>query len=76
MGENRTGGSVRSRLCIDKDGTILAVEVKAGEKGSLKSLHFLLQKYHQIEQAIVFSKSQSGNIEKIKFVPLYKVGVI
>lgn len=60
---------------ISKQGNIIPIEVKAGEKGSLKSLHTLFEKHPHIEQAIVFSKSKSGQIDKIKFVPLYKVGL-
>jgi predicted AAA+ superfamily ATPase len=61
---------------IVEDGNILPIEVKAGEKGSLKSLHTLFEKHPHIEQAIVLSKSKIGQIEKIKFVPLYKVGLL
>lgn len=53
---------------------ITPIEVKAGLKGSLKSLHFLLKMYPGIDQAIVFGKFKSGNVEKINFKPIYLAG--
>lgn len=53
---------------------ITPIEVKAGLKGSLKSLHLLLKMYPGIDQAIVFGKFKSGNVEKINFKPIYLAG--
>jgi predicted AAA+ superfamily ATPase len=61
---------------IVKEGKIIPVEVKAGNKGSLKSMHVLFEKYPHIEKGLVFSKAHSGFHDKIQFIPLYKVGMI
>lgn len=70
------GASSEVDYVISKNGEILPIEVKAGTKGSLKSLHFLLEKYNNISKALVFSKSHKGQQGKIEFVPLYKVGLV
>lgn len=60
---------------IEKNGEIIAVEVKSGSSGSLKSLHLLLNTYPNIKNAYVFSDAQFGAIpeQKLSFVPLYFV---
>lgn len=70
------GANAEVDYIFTKNSDIIAVEVKAGEKGSLKSLHYLLESNPQIKEAIVFSRSHVGIHEKINFVPLYKVGLI
>ncbi len=61
---------------ITKSGEIIPIEVKSGDKGSLKSLHYLLDNNKQIKESIVFSKSKRGQIDKINFVPMYQVGLL
>jgi uncharacterized protein len=61
---------------ISSHSEIIPIEVKAGTKGSLKSLHYLLEKNQHINQAIVLSKSHAGLQDKIKFIPLYRAGLI
>jgi uncharacterized protein len=56
-------------------GQILPIEVKAGMKGSLKSLHYLLATYPHIPSATVFGRFRDGVDNKIQFRPLYKAGV-
>ena len=57
------------------EGQIIPVEVKAGGSGSLKSLHYLLEKYPNIEKAVVYSLAKQGVIEKINFLPIYYAGL-
>ncbi|MBK7094244.1 MAG: ATP-binding protein [Saprospiraceae bacterium] len=54
--------------------SITPIEVKAGMKGSLKSLHYLLKNYPEIGHAIVYGKFKWGNDEKINFRPIYLAG--
>jgi uncharacterized protein len=70
------GASSEVDYVISKNSEIIPIEVKAGAQGSLKSLHYMLEKYDHISSAIVLSKSRSGIQEKINFVPLYRVGLI
>ncbi len=57
-----------------QEGKIVAVEVKSGTKGSLKSLHYLLNQYAHIEKAIVFSQANFGSVGNIDFVPIFWAG--
>ncbi len=59
---------------IEENGKIIPIEIKSGKKGQLKSLHFMLEKYGNIAQARVYSMAESGKIDKIDFVPIYKIG--
>ena len=54
---------------------IVAIEVKAGSSGSLKSLHYALCHNPHIEEAIVFSNARFGKEGKINFLPLPLAGV-
>lgn len=56
---------------IENKGEIYPIEVKSGSKGSLKSLHIVLQKYPNIKQAIVFSGARFGLDRKIQYLPMY-----
>jgi uncharacterized protein len=58
-----------------QEGKIIPIEVKAGSSGSLKSLHYLLEKYPNIEKAVVYSLAKQGVIEKINFLPIYYAGL-
>ena len=69
------GANAEVDYIITKNSEIVAIEVKAGEKGSLKSLHYLLGNHPHIKESIVFSRSHGGENEKIKFVPIYRVGL-
>lgn len=72
----KTGASAEIDFVYVKSGKIIPVEVKAGKSGALKSLHFLLNKYSTIEEAIVFSTARQGKEGKIRFVPIYWAGTI
>jgi predicted AAA+ superfamily ATPase len=67
--------SAETDYLIEKQDQIIAVEVKSGKGGSLKSLHLLLDTYKNVEQGYVFSDAEFGKIEeqKISFIPLYYV---
>jgi len=63
---------------IEKDGSIIPVEVKNGKGGSLKSLHLLLNHYPNVADSYVFSDSNYGKTEdqRITFLPLYFAGQV
>jgi predicted AAA+ superfamily ATPase len=69
-----TGANAEIDFVVLKDLKIMPVEVKAGKKGSLKSLHYLLDKYQNIEKATVFSMANYGVEGKIQYVPIYWAG--
>ncbi len=69
-----SGASSEVDFVILKDNKIVPIEVKSGKSGSLKSLHYLLDKNPTIEKAIVFSHAKQGLIDKIQFVPIYWAG--
>ena len=68
------GTSSEIDFVMMQEGKIIPIEVKSGKSGSLKSLHYLLEKYPNIEKAIVFSQVKSGINNKIQFVPIYFAG--
>lgn len=68
------GASSEVDYVITKDSNIIPIEVKAGTKGSLKSLHYLLHHNPHINQAIVYSNAHTGIDGKIKFEKMWKVG--
>ena len=70
------GASSEVDFVILKDNKIIPIEVKSGKSGSLKSLHYLLDKNPNIKQAIVFSHAKKGKIDKIDFIPIYWAGII
>jgi uncharacterized protein len=70
------GASSEIDFVIAHEGEIVPIEVKAGSKGSLKSLHYLLNRYSTIKKAIVFSKAKFGIEDKIQFVPIFFAGEI
>ena len=57
------------------DGAILAVEVKSGAAGKLKSLHLLLESYPHVGGGMVFSSGPYAQLpqQKLTFLPLYWV---
>ena len=69
-----SGASSEIDFVMVQEGKIIPIEVKSGKSGSLKSLHYLLDKYPNIEKAIVFSQAKSGVNDKIQFVPIYFAG--
>ena len=69
-----SGASSEVDFVILKDNKIIPIEVKSGKSGSLKSLHYLLNKNPTIEKAIVFSQAKRGVNEKIEFIPIYWAG--
>lgn len=69
------GANSEVDFVVVRKGQIIPVEVKAGGSGSLKSLHYLLEKYPNIERAVVYSLAKQGVIEKINFLPIYYAGL-
>ncbi len=70
------GASSEIDFVIVNDSKIVAIEVKSGKSGSLKSLHYLLNRYDNIEKAIVFSQAKQGMEGKIQFIPIYWAGEV
>ncbi len=71
-----SGASSEIDFVILKDNKIVPIEVKSGKSGSLKSLHYLLEKNPTIDKAIVFSEAKRGKIDKIDFIPIFWAGQI
>lgn len=69
------GANSEVDFVVVRKGQIIPVEVKAGGSGSLKSLHYLLEKYPNIERAVVYSLAKQGVKEKINFLPIYYAGL-
>lgn len=69
-----SGASSEVDFVILKNNKVIPIEVKSGKSGSLKSMHYLLNKNPTIEKAIVFSEAKVGNIDKIDFIPIYWAG--
>lgn len=73
----RTEGSASSEIdfVLASEGKIIPVEVKAGKKGALRSLNYVLENYPNIEKAIVYSKAASGIDGKIHYLPIWFAGI-
>lgn len=58
---------------INKQGRIVAIEVKSGPSGRLKSLHLLLKNYPNISSGYVLSTQNYAELpdQKLVFLPLY-----
>jgi uncharacterized protein len=69
------GANSEIDFIVVQEGRIIPVEVKAGGSGSLKSLHYLLEKYPHIEKGVVYSLAKQGVIDKINFLPIYYAGI-
>ena len=69
------GANSEIDFVVVKEGQIIPIEVKAGASGSLKSLHYLLEKYPTVEKSVVYSLAKQGVIEKITFLPIYYAGL-
>lgn len=70
------GASSEVDFVITQNGKIVPIEVKAGKSGSIKSLHYLLSRYPNIEKAIVFSQARQGREDKIEYVPIFWAGMV
>ncbi len=58
---------------FSKNGKIFPIEVKSGSSGKLRSLHLLLQTYHELNNSYVLSTNKYSELkeQKITFLPLY-----
>jgi len=59
-----------------RNNEVLAIEVKSGVSGTLRSLHYLLNSDEHIDEGIVFSSREFDTLpdQKIRFVPIYYAG--
>ena len=71
----KPGSSSEVDFVIIENKEIVPIEVKAGKKGSLKSLHYLLEHHKNINKAVVYGKIKSGKTDKIIFQPIYFAGL-
>lgn len=57
------------------DGQVYPIEVKSGPSGKLKSLHLLLNTYHNCSKGLVFYTGEYSELpeERIIFIPIYYV---
>ena len=58
-----------------RQGEMIPVEVKAGSRGSMKSMYYFLD-LKQLPYGIRTSMENYGSMEKIRIVPLYAIGQI
>ncbi len=72
------GSSAEIDFLIVKKGDIYPVEVKSGTGGSLRSLHLMLEKYHNCPQGLVLYSGTTNKIpnQKLVFLPLYCAATI
>ncbi len=72
------GSSAETDYLIEKESSIIPIEVKSGKSESLKSLHILLDSYPNVRRAYVFTENKYGELKDsgIKFLPLFNVGSI
>ena len=72
------GSNAEVDYLVVREGKIYPVEVKSGAGGSLRSLHLMLEKYHNCPQGLVLYSGTSNTLpeQKIMFLPLYCVATI
>ncbi len=71
-----SGATAEIDFVIVENGKIIPIEVKAGTKGALKSLHYLLSQQTHLEKAVVFSQAKQGVEGNILFVPIFFAGMV
>ncbi len=69
------GSSAEIDYLITRDGQLYPLEIKSGAGGSLRSLHFMLEKYPDCPQGIVLYGGEYKELpkQKLLFAPLYAV---
>jgi len=72
------GSNAEVDFLVVRQGNIYPVEVKSGAGGSLRSLHLMLEKYHNCPQGLVLYGSTSNELsdQKLQFLPLYCASTI
>lgn len=63
---------------VSLKGRVQPIEVKSGAAGRLKSLHQLLKESPSVNDAIVLSSAQFGQMpeQRLRFIPIYFAGAI
>ena len=63
---------------VSLEGRVQPIEVKSGAAGRLKSLHQLLKESPSVNDAIVLSSAQFGQMpeQRLRFIPIYFAGAI
>lgn len=72
------GSSAEVDFLVVRQGNVYPVEVKSGAGGSLRSLHLMLEKYHNCPQGLVLYGGTSNTLsdQKLQFLPLYCASTI
>ncbi|MCJ7603526.1 MAG: DUF4143 domain-containing protein, partial [Desulfobulbaceae bacterium] len=72
------GSTAEVDYLVVREGKIYPVEVKSGAGGTLRSLHLMLEKYHNCPQGLVLYSGMSNRLpeQKLVFLPLYCVATI
>ena len=72
------GSNAEVDYLVVREGKIYPVEVKSGAGGSLRSLHLMLEKYHNCPQGLVLYSGTSKHVpeQKLLFLPLYCAATI
>jgi predicted AAA+ superfamily ATPase len=72
------GSNAEVDYLVVRKGKIYPVEVKSGKGGSLRSLHFMLEKYRNCPHGLVLYSGVSNTIpeQNLVFLPLYGVATI
>lgn len=70
---NAKSSTAETDYLIEYEGEIIPIEVKNSAKGSLRSLHLLLDTYKNVNTALVFNDAplRSKQTETIKYFPMY-----
>ena len=60
---------------IEKENSVIPIEVKSGTGGRLRSLHMILDKYPAIKEGLVISNQPFSSLpeQRLVFLPLYMV---
>jgi len=72
------GSSAEVDFLVVRQGNIYPVEVKSGAGGSLRSLHLMLENYHNCPLGLVLYCGTSNKLpdQKLQFLPIYSVSTI
>jgi predicted AAA+ superfamily ATPase len=73
---NSRSSSSEVDFVIELDNKIIPLEVKSGKGGSLRSLHFMLEKYDDCPFGMVLYSGEFAELpeQKLNYIPLYYAG--
>ena len=71
----KRGSSAEIDFILDRNSSVVPIEVKSGKAGSLKSMRVFLETYPECQQGVRFSLHNVDQQEKLLSLPLYTVGL-